>query len=181
MKNKKFLNLILSIVVRIRAIIEPITWKLISPKNWESLEEMGNFDELKNLSPEDFSKAINKFEYKFDPILGLFDYSFPLDKPQYFFKNLPWGRDCDDWARIWSIYYKNKGVPVQEWVITEKEHPFTKSHFIAVAKEEDGWHLLNYNRYPTGHETLEDAIDDIQGWNRGYYKESRLQSRYKEY
>ena len=64
MKNKKFLNLILSIVVRIRAIIEPITWKLISPKNWESLEEMGNFDELKNLSPEDFSKAINKFEYK---------------------------------------------------------------------------------------------------------------------
>ena len=181
MKNKKFLNLILSIVVRIRAIIEPITWKLISPKNWESLEEMGNFDELKNLSPEDFSKAINKVEYKFDPILGLFDYSFPLDKPQYFFKNLPWGRDCDDWARIWSIYYKNKGIPVQEWVITEKEHPFTKSHFIAVAKEEDGWHLLNYNRYPTGHETLEDAIDDIQGWNRGYYKESRLQSRYKEY
>ena len=181
MKNKKFLNLILSIVVRIRAIIEPITWKLISPKNWESLEEMGNFDELKNLSPEDFSKAINKFEYKFDPILGLFDYSFPLDKPQYFFKNLPWGRDCDDWARIWSIYYKNKGIQVQEWVITEKEHPFTKSHFIAVAKEEDGWHLLNYNRYPTGHETLEDAIDDIQGWNRGYYKESRLQSRYKEY
>ena len=181
MKNKKFLNLILSIVVRIRAIIEPITWKLISPKNWESLEEMENFDELKNLSPEDFSKAINKFEYKFDPILGLFDYSFPLDKPQYFFKNLPWGRDCDDWARIWSIYYKNKGIPVQEWVITEKEHPFTKSHFIAVAKEEDGWHLLNYNRYPTGHETLEDAIDDIQGWNRGYYKESRLQSRYKEY
>ena len=179
--NKKFMNFLLDLVVKVRGIIEPLTWKLFSHKDWESLEDLGSFDDIKDLSPKEFSKSINTFDYKYDPINGLLDYSFPFDKPQYFFKNLPWGRDCDDWARIWSIYYNRKGVPVQEWVVTEKEHPFTKSHFIAVAKEEDGWHLLNYNRYPKGHETPEEAINDIEGWNNGYYEEFRLQSRYKEY
>lgn len=181
MKNKKFLNLILDVVVRIRALIEPLSWKIFSYKDWESLNDLDNFDNLKDLTPTEFSNAINKMEYKFDPIKGLLDFSFPFDKPQYFFKNLPWGRDCDDWARVWSIYYKNKGIPVQEWVITDLDHPFTRSHFVAVAKEEDGWHLLNYDRYPNGHETPEEALNDVQGWNRGYYKESRLQSKYKEY
>ena len=78
MKNKNFLNLILDIAVRIRAIIEPLSWRLFSPKNWESLEDLGDFEEVKDLSPIEFSKAINRFDYKFDPISGLLDFSFPL-------------------------------------------------------------------------------------------------------
>ena len=42
------------------------------------------------------------------------------------------------------------------------------------------YHIL-YKRYPKGHETPEEAINDIEGWNNGYYEEFRLQSRYKEY
>ena len=37
--NKKFMNFLLDLVVKVRGVIEPLTWKLFSLKNWESLED----------------------------------------------------------------------------------------------------------------------------------------------
>ena len=60
--NKKFMNFLLDLVVKVRGFIEPLTWKLFSHKDWESLEDLGSFDDIKDLSPEEFSKSINAFD-----------------------------------------------------------------------------------------------------------------------
>ena len=176
------MELLLKIILKIRLLLEKRTFKNFAPAEWENLPDLDKWDEVKNLNPSQFDWKINSYKYKSDKFSGLLDNTHPLDKPQYFFKDLPYARDCDDWARIWVQYYLYWGCDVQEWVVTNRKHPFTKSHFVAVVKDVQGWRLLNYKRYPLQHPTPEDALRDLQGWNGGDYDDGvRLQAMYREY
>lgn len=181
---KTFLNCILKFFAILRRIFEPITWLLFKPRNWKKLKDLDNWDEVKNLSPEDFSDLINseKYPYRWDKAKGLLDNVNPVGKPQYFFKDLSTDRDCDNWARVWVAYYKNHNKLIQEWIVTSKKNPFKKAHLVAVVKEDGGWRLLNYYRYREAHNTPEEAIADISSWNSGAYnEEDRLQCLYRKY
>jgi len=176
------LQFLLKIILKIRSHFESKTFGWFAPENWESLPDLDDWNKVKDLNAAQFDWKINSYKYLSDRFSGLLDNSYPLDKPQYFFKDLPYARDCDDWARLWVQYYLYHGKQVQEWVVTNKKHPFSKSHFIAVVKDDEGWRLLNYKRYPLQHPTPEDAIRDIQGWNSGDYNdEVRLQALYRNY
>lgn len=173
---------LLKLFAKLRLLLESLTWKLFQPKDWKNLRDIELWEEARELPPEKFSTVLNQFEYKYDKCCGLFDNTHPVTEPQYFFKDLSSDRDCDNWAREWVAYYKYHGKPVQEWIVTNKKHPFTMSHLIAVVKEDDGWRLLNYWRYPHAHETIEEAIDDIDQFNNGNYsKDTRLQCLYKDW
>lgn len=174
------MNKLLKLFAVIRKLIEPLTWKWFQPKDWQNLEDVKKWDDVKDLSPEEFSKVLNEFEYKYDKISGLLDNTQPVTEPQYFFKNLTSDRDCDNWARQWVIYYKYHNIPCQEWIVTNKKHPFTNSHLIAVANEGDGWRLLNYYRYPMTHDTAEEAVADI-GSSLSYQDGERLQCLYRDW
>jgi hypothetical protein len=64
-----------------------------------------NWLEVQKYPIQRFSDFINLFEYKSDLFGGLFDMSFSRNEPNYFFnKSIKYGRDCDDWARIWHLY-----------------------------------------------------------------------------
>lgn len=176
------MNFLFKFIVMLRRLFEPLTWRLFRVKKWQDLPNLMNWDELKLLNPTTFSQKINTLDYKWDPIKGLLDHSFPLDCPEYFFKDLPSGRDCDDWARIWVCYYSYKKYEVEEWVVTTKKHPFTSSHFVAVVKDINGYRLLNYSRSNNTYATAEEALDELSTWNSGEYKnENRLQCLYRRY
>ena len=173
---------LLKLILALRKVFEKMLFKLFAPKDWKSLPDLDNWDRVKDLSAPQFDWKINAFKYQSDYFAGLLDNSHPLDEPQYFFKDLPYARDCDDWSRVWVQYYLYHGKECQEWVVTNKHHPFKKSHFVAVVKDENGWRLLNYHRYPMEHPTPEEAISDICGWNHGDYDDNvRLQALYRSY
>ena len=173
---------LLKIFAVLRKILESTTWKWFQPKDWQNLEDLDKWEEVREYYPEQFSQVLAKYPYKYDKVQGLLDNTHPIDDPQYFFKNLDTDRDCDNWAREWVAYYRYHNMPCQEWIVTNKQHPFTQSHLIAVANEGDGWRLLNYDRYPNAHETVEEAIDDIETFNSGNYaKDVRLQCLYRDW
>lgn len=171
---------LLKIFATLRRILEPLTWSLFQPKRWRNLPDLEKWDELKDLSPSEFSEALNKYEYKYDKIQGLLDNVQPVNEPQYFFKDLTTDRDCDNWARQWVIYYRYHKCPCQEWIVTNRKHLFTKSHLIAVVNEGDGWRLLNYDRYPNTHKNIEEAISDINSWP-SYSDDERIQCLYRDW
>ena len=183
MKRLFNMQLIFNIIIKLRHLVEGLLFKWFAPKDWESLPDLDKWEEVRNLNPAQFSWKINAYKYKSDQLSGLLDNSHPLDKPQYFFKDLPNSRDCDNWSRIWVQYYLYHGKECQEWVVTNKNHPFTKSHFVAIVKEGDNqYRLLNYERYSNVHKSAEEALNDLQGWNSGdYNSDVRMQGLYATY
>lgn len=99
----------------------------------------------------DFENYINDFTYRSDKLSGLFDMSFPMDKPEYFFADLDWGRDCDDYARIWAIYLKGTGEwdAIKEYIVLDINNPFFSAHVVATARNKaDGkYYLFNYKMF----------------------------------
>ena len=161
-------------------MFESTTWKWFQPKGWKDLPDIDKWEDIKDLSPEEYSKVLNKYEYKYDKIQGLLDNTQPVDEPQYFFKDLTTDRDCDNWARQWVIYYRYHKKPIQEWIVTNKKHPFTKSHLVAVVNEGDGWRLLNYHRSPNVYETVEEALGELNR-SKSYPDSERIQALYRDW
>lgn len=173
---------ILKIVLKLRYAFEKQIFKALAPNRWEELPDLDKWESVRELNPSAFDWKINSYKYKSDKFSGLLDNSHPLSKPQFFFKDLPFGRDCDNWSRVWVQYYLYHRFNCQEWLVTNKKHPFTKSHFVSVVEENNGFRLLNYKRYPLVHETVEEALDDLENWNNGdYNKDVRIQIMYKSY
>ena len=171
---------LLKIFAALRRMFESTTWKWFQPKGWKDLPDIDKWDDIKDLSPEEYSKVLNKYEYKYDKIQGLLDNTQPVDEPQYFFKDLTTDRDCDNWARQWVIYYRYHKKPIQEWIVTNKKHPFTKSHLVAVVNEGDGWRLLNYHRSPNVYETVEEALGELNR-SKSYPDSERIQALYRDW
>ena len=157
---KKIMLAILWIVTRIRLWLEPWFFKKRAPKGWEELDDLDNWRDALELDSDSFDYVINRLPYKSDAWQGFLDYSFPIDKPEYFFKDLPYGRDCDDWTRIWCAYYCHHSRVCEEWVITTTKHPFKNSHFVAVVHEDDGFRLLDYHRWGLS-PTVEQAVASV--------------------
>jgi len=100
------------------------------------------WNEIKNLSMYEFSKVLNKFEYKSDHFGGALDHS-PRN-PNEFFVDKKNGRDCDDWARMWFWWcIENGKTPVYEVAICEKSN-IIKAHIVCIFEEQGEFFLLDY-------------------------------------
>ena len=143
--NTKLVKTVLVAYSKIRRFIEPLMFKLFSQKTPYNKHK---WDLAKAMDINDFDNYINTFEYKSDKAMGLFDMVFPLDKPEYFFADLKWGRDCDDFARIWAIYLKRTGdwESIKEQIVLDSNKPFSSAHVILTAKNKntDKYWLFNY-------------------------------------
>lgn len=176
--RSRLMNMVLWLVAKLRLALEGFFFKRRSPKNWQELEDIENWNEVRDLDSDSFDYVINQMQYKADAMQGFLDYSFPIDKPQYFFKDLPYGRDCDDWTRVWCAYCLYHRQVVEEWIVTTTAHPFKESHFVAVVHEDNGYRLLDYHRWELK-PTVEDAVASLCNHWTTYDPANLLAVRYK--
>lgn len=176
--NKKFVETVLGFYSWIRMLLEARIFKAFSQKKIEYRED--KWEESKNLNIFEFDKLINEYPYKSDKWGGLLDMSFPVDKPGYFFSDLDWGRDCDDYARIWALYLKLHGwEEVTEVIVLDSKKPFSTAHVVTVAKLNGRYSLFNYEKYGNFN-TFENAINYMTAW-KSYPSETFVWKKYKEY
>ena len=171
-------TLILQMVAFLRLKMEARFFKRRAPKNWQDLPDLVNWRDAFDLDSDSFDYTINRLPYKADAWQGFLDYSFPIDHPEYFFKELPYGRDCDDWTRIWCAYCNYHGLVCEEWIVTTTDHPFKDSHFVAVVHEDKGYRLLDYHRYRLW-PTVEAAVASLVDHWTTYNPDNLLMVRYK--
>lgn len=176
--NKVISMPILNLLAKIRLVIEPFMFKKFSQK----LEAYENkrWEESKKLSIQDFDKYINTFEYLPDKWGGFLDMSFPVNEPGYFFTDLDWGRDCDDFARIWALYLKEHGwSEITEVIVTTLKHPIGDAHVITVAKKDNKYYLFNYEQYGVFN-TFDEAVWYMTAWER-YPVDKLIWVKYKNH
>ena len=104
----------------------------------------GYFD----MSMHDFSDLINEYDYKQDPLSGLFDYISSPDK--FFNPDKKFGRDCDDWSRLWSLWGLYNGYKAYEYVVCDPssiKKTFATLHCVTVLEKEGKYYLMNYHPY----------------------------------
>lgn len=175
--SKKFVEVVTNIYASIRLVIEKLMFNTFSHKV-EYREDRWVY--ANGLGIKEFEMYINSFEYLSDKMNGLFDMSFPVSKPSYFFSDVNWGRDCDDFARIWAIYLKNKGwEEITEIIITNYKKPFSKAHVETIAKKDGKYYLFNYEMYGPFN-SFEEAVAYNSAW-ASYPTDELVWTRYKKY
>ena len=157
--NHNFVKGLITLYLR---IAKHFNRKLILPN-----KSLGYF----NLPMIDFSNLINKYPYKSDPLGGAWDY---IDKPDEFFnEGKTSGRDCDDWARMWSLWGVYHKYRAYEYVICDASSLktiFKTMHCFTLLEKDNKCYLLNYRQYGP-YRSKEKAIEAlIEGW--GYSNNS---------
>lgn len=175
--KEKFVRAVLGGYSKVRLLLESFIFKMFSQKV-EYRED--KWEEAKGKNILHFSNFINKYEYKSDKWGGLLDMSFPVDRPGYFFADLKWGRDCDDYARIWALYLKRHGwEDVTEVIVLDYKKPFATAHVVTVAKKNGKYKLFNYEYYGD-FDTFEEAVEYVTAWS-SYPEESLVWVKYKKH
>lgn len=149
-------------------------------KLWDPLKEPTEVREEYNCNRVLFSKRINSFEYKPDPLKGLFDHT--VDPNLFFDETKKSGRDCDDFQRQWSWWGRYNGYKAYEYVVCEPttiKNAFSTMHVIGTLQDErtKGWYLTNYRIYGS-FATEEDALRYITEFQD--YTENCIIVKYRE-
>lgn len=153
-----FLNLYSKIRRRLNKVKLPVS------KEWEV---------YKNMSIYEFSKKINSFPYKADLGAGLFDYTASFE--HFIDPKVKIGRDCDDFARMWTLWGAYNGYVAHEIILTNPKHFFKDSHVITILEKDGKYILCNYKNYPETDSFIK-AIDRMRDW--GYYKNGYMYTQY---
>lgn len=130
---------------------------------------------FKNLPMQEFSDKINSYEYKPDLGEGLVDYA--RDNPNAFFDNLTFGRDCDDWARLWKHWGIHNGYTVQEVIISTKQHVVKDAHVVCVLEKDNSYWMCDYKPYGA-YASLEQAVEGIPDHWKKYTHENMVYELY---
>lgn len=159
-----FLKTLLRFAVFMRAFTSPFVWRIFYKrkrytKDMEAVEAWQDF----MVSPMvQASNMINSKPYKSDIWRGFIDASTPPKYAYTFFSDLMEGRDCDDWARLWSLWGKAHGYVVQEWVVTstKKGQFFSRAHMVTtLSKYGEHW-LMDYRPFGP-HNVLSVALSEL--------------------
>lgn len=182
--NKSFVKFCLLIYSKIRKLAEKVMFNMFGQKT----EKNGKWEEVKNLGIYDFETVINRYPYKPDPLGGALDISFPESNPDYFFSELDYGRDCDDYARIaalYLLYHCDLYDEIKEVIVLDYDKPFKSAHVVTTyrSKASGKYYLFNYwvsGPYDTFDETVKGCI--THSTTSYKYKEDKfIYKVYKEY
>jgi len=148
-------------------------------KLWDPKKKPLKVREEYNLSAEKFQDKINSFEYKADPLGGLFDHT--ADPNKFFDNTKESGRDCDDFQRQWSWWGVYNGYESYEHVICDPSSiktAFSTMHVIGTlkSKETSKWFLTNYYIYGP-FETEDDALEYMRNFKS--YRKNRVTVKYR--
>ena len=119
-----------------------------------------------------FSHKINEYEYSSDLLGGAIDHAFSYDNPNKFFDGLHYGQDCDNWARIWSIWGEFNGYKAQEVVVTTKEHVVKDAHVVTILEKDGAFWCMNYRPYGS-FPLFNEAVEAVCIWKK-YNKDNLL-------
>jgi hypothetical protein len=128
-----------------------------------------NFYNFVALKEYDFRNKIMSFPYKWDPLGGLVDFTF-LHPKYFFWKDLPYGRDCDDFAYMWYLYHILNGRKAWIYIVTP-DLDIKKAHAICVADKTGAtglFEIFDYGNKWCG-EYIAEAMDEY--WFRNYKKD----------
>lgn len=166
--------LVLWLASRVRLVLERPMFRRTSPKGWEELDDVDNWVNALALDEVSFDHCINELPYRIHANKRFLDYSFPFDKPEYFFKDLPYGRACEDWARIWSIYWIGQGKVAEEWIVSSRKGLFKYAHFVSILHDDNGFRLADY--YLSGYlPSVEECIKLVsRHWDTDAYDDGKI-------
>ena len=120
--------------------------RLVLPKNREVYKN----------DMQKFSDIINSYPYRKDPLFGALDYTRNPD--DFYDTSIVFSRDCDDFARQWSLWGLFNGYDAYEILVTNRESPFKSAHVITVLEKDAKFYLMNYEHYGQ-FDTIDDAIN----------------------
>lgn len=89
-----------------------------------------------------FSDAINLFQYKPDKFKGLIDRTETFS--HFINPDVKSDRDCDDFARMWTMWGIENGYEATEVIVTTRKHFFRNSHVITVLNDGKKYQIMNY-------------------------------------
>ena len=126
------------------------------------LRKFKNSDnEVYKLSAEEFARKLNEMDYKADPLGGFIDYVADPDK--FFDPKRKFGRDCDDWARQWSIWGLHHDYIAEEYIVYNPKHPFKTMHVVTILWKDASCYLANYYLYGP-FQSNEDALNYLKNY-----------------
>lgn len=118
--------------------------------------------EVYKLKSNEFSEKINNMPYKSDPLGGLIDYV--ADPDEFFDAEKESGRDCDDWARQWSIWGYHNGYIAEEYFVYNPSKLFSTAHVVTLLWKDRNCYLANYRLYGP-FETSEKALEFLKRYD----------------
>lgn len=118
--------------------------KIRDKKNPIILPKSPLWDKWKVLPMYAFSRMINSFPYKSDPFGGLNDYTGTFE--HFIDPTIKSGRDCDDYARMWTLWGIYNGYTAYEIIVTSKRF-FKDAHYVTMLYKDSEFTLCNYRPY----------------------------------
>lgn len=145
----------------IRPKFSKIVYGLVSK---DFSEKNKKWEEYKLLGMSDFEELVNSYEYKYDPFQGAIDFSFDENDPGYFFSDKAVSRDCDDFARIWSLWGVVNDFKTTEVVVLNYLNPFKTAHVVTVLEKDNKFYLANY-KISGPFNTFKEAVKGVTAWD----------------
>lgn len=130
-----------------RLVASPVLWWLLYKRRW-NLEysikpKRTDIEKYLKLNQEEYSKLLNILSYRKDYLWGAIDTSVPRAYSYWFFYPLKHGRDCDDFARMWSLWGEYNNYDCTEYIIKERGK-LTKAHVFSVLQKDGFFYLGDY-------------------------------------
>ncbi len=101
--------------------------------------------DIYQLPADEFSQKVNEMEYKADPLGGAVDYV--ADPDSFFDSERKFGRDCDDWARQWSIWGYHNNYIAEEFFVYNPKRLFKTAHVVTLLWKGGNCFLANYHLF----------------------------------
>lgn len=110
--------------------------------------------DLVPLSRDEFKEKITSYQYISDPGKGALDFTF-LDPKFFFWDELPYGRDGDDFSYMWYLWARFNGTIAYQYIIIP-DFDLKKAQAVTIAKIGSFYTLYDYHK-----EYKSDSISDL--------------------
>ena len=161
-----------------RSLFSPIVWRMFYKRKRYTRDEVAQVLEANFLvsSMSVASHMLNPTDYKYDKWLGAIDATVPPKYAYTFFSDLKHGRDCDDFARMWSLWGEGHGYEAREWLVTsaKKGEFFKRAHMVTTLSRYGEHWLMDYTPFGP-HNVLDKALGDLSK----RYKDGFILAEYK--
>ncbi len=171
-------KLVLKLYAFWRSFASPFIWRIFYKrkrytKDQEAVKAWQDFMASQMKGADHY---LNPVDYKADWGRGLVDASIPPRYAHVFFAELEEGRDCDDFARMWTLWGEKHEYEAREWLVTsaKKGEFFKRAHMVTtLSKYGEHW-LVDYKPFGP-HNVLEGALEDLSR----RYKDGFILAEYK--
>lgn len=159
--NKRFVEWVARKAIRARVRTSPRIWKWFYRSRRASTDQLNDamavYMEFIHSPMDEAERIIRNFAYKWDYFLGAIDASIPANMAYQFFIPRRRGRDCDDFARLWSVWGVHNGYEAQEWIHITYRKPIKLAHVVTTLTKDGQYWLcdrLTFGPYATMDEAL---------------------------